>query len=434
MKNSNQSFPAFLLLIVFVLIIGISSFGQNIGINGTGAAPNASAILDVTSNNKGLLIPRISIGSTLAGNPIANPANSLLVYNTNAGINFGSGTGFYYWDGIWTPLGGSGWSLTGDAGTTPGTNFIGTTDAKDWVIKTNNTEEMRILSNGNVGIGIATPLAELHLSQPGGNGGTPTNDWLYDGAGEVAHLITIENAHASLGLVSQAECTVGFDCTLAAANKKQMAFEMVCEFAMLGGDESWLVARSLTDVGGNAAGNILTMSATGNTCVGGRIDVSSNPTAKYVFGIKNGTAPSSSLSNGTLLYAEDVAASSELKVRDEAGNVTTLSPHNFSLIPSGASDKLSWAYYSEHSPSEKVINVDMLKLTRLVEKLSGENLVHTANLKNKDEDGTYSKIDKITPIQNSLVHKVNEQNKIIEDQTLIIKELIERIENLEAKK
>lgn len=51
-----------------------------------------------------------------------------------------------------------------------------------------------------------------------------------------------------------------------------------------------------------------------------------------VIGIKNGTAPTSSPADMIQLYAEDVAGSSELKVRDEAGNVTTLSPHNFTLF------------------------------------------------------------------------------------------------------
>jgi hypothetical protein len=54
------------------------------------------------------------------------------------------------------------WSLTGNAGTNPVTNFIGTTDAQDWVIKTNNTERMRVNSTGNVGIG-ATPNASAKL-------------------------------------------------------------------------------------------------------------------------------------------------------------------------------------------------------------------------------------------------------------------------------
>jgi hypothetical protein len=50
------------------------------------------------------------------------------------------------------------WSLTGNAGTTAGTNFVGTTDAQALVFKTNSTEAMRILANGKVGIGTSTPI------------------------------------------------------------------------------------------------------------------------------------------------------------------------------------------------------------------------------------------------------------------------------------
>lgn len=44
------------------------------------------------------------------------------------------------------------WSLTGATGTNPSTNFIGTTDNKDLVFKTNGSERMRMGSNGNVKI------------------------------------------------------------------------------------------------------------------------------------------------------------------------------------------------------------------------------------------------------------------------------------------
>ena len=54
------------------------------------------------------------------------------------------------------PAGTNGWGLTGNSGTTAGTNFIGTTDSKDLVFKTNGTEKMRIQSNGLVGIGCST--------------------------------------------------------------------------------------------------------------------------------------------------------------------------------------------------------------------------------------------------------------------------------------
>jgi hypothetical protein len=90
----------------------------------------------------------------------------------------------------------------------------------------------------------------------------------------------------------------------------------------------------------------------------------------------NGTAPTGNVTDGITLYAEDVSSSSELKVRDEAGNVTTLSPHNFDLIPEGPSEEMAWSYYSERDG--KRINVDMLKAIRLLEQLTGEKLVHMA--------------------------------------------------------
>lgn len=97
--------------------------------------------------------------------------------------------------------------------------------------------------------------------------------------------------------------------------------------------------------------------------------------------IGNGTPPGSSPANSIQLYAEDVAASSELKVRDEAGNITTLSPHNFSGIPQGPSEEMAWSFYSEKDG--KYVNVDMLKLARLVEKLTGEKLVYTGKTDKK---------------------------------------------------
>lgn len=77
---------------------------------------------------------------------------------------------------------GSYWNLTGNVSTTPGTNFIGTTDAQRLVIKTDNTEQVTVLTNGNLGIGTASPAEKLHvigngivsgyLSSPGSGSGT----------------------------------------------------------------------------------------------------------------------------------------------------------------------------------------------------------------------------------------------------------------------
>jgi hypothetical protein len=44
--------------------------------------PNASAILDVSDGNRGLLIPRVALTATNTAGPITSPATSLMVYNT----------------------------------------------------------------------------------------------------------------------------------------------------------------------------------------------------------------------------------------------------------------------------------------------------------------------------------------------------------------
>jgi Secretion system C-terminal sorting domain len=55
------------------------------------------------------------------------------------------------------------WLLTGNAGTNPATNFLGTTDTQRLVFRTNDIERATILSSGFVGIGISKPLTLLHV-------------------------------------------------------------------------------------------------------------------------------------------------------------------------------------------------------------------------------------------------------------------------------
>ena len=68
-----------ILAIAGLLLLAPNAKAQNVGINTTGAAPDSSAILDISSNDKGLLIPRMSTTQRLA---IVNPAKSLMVYDS----------------------------------------------------------------------------------------------------------------------------------------------------------------------------------------------------------------------------------------------------------------------------------------------------------------------------------------------------------------
>ncbi len=146
-------------------------FAQNIGINAAGSLPNNSAGLDVDFTNKGMLVPRIALTSAIDATTISSPATSLLIYNTaTAGSSPNAVTpGYYYWSGsAWTRLAtvgstGTDWTTTGNSGTNPSTNFIGTTDNTDLSIHTYNTEKMRISKSGRVGINESTPTTTLHV-------------------------------------------------------------------------------------------------------------------------------------------------------------------------------------------------------------------------------------------------------------------------------
>ncbi|NTW31702.1 MAG: tail fiber domain-containing protein [Bacteroidetes bacterium] len=164
-----------LILTFNFLLSTFNSHSQNGGaaINSTGAAADNSAMLDISSTNQGIRIPRVKLLSTTDLTTIQNPVNSLLVYDSLPAGDI-TVAGYYYWDTTatpdhWTKLAtGANWQLTGNAGTTAETNFIGTTDNKDFVFKTNNTEWARITSGGNVGIGATSPTYKLSIFNPVG--------------------------------------------------------------------------------------------------------------------------------------------------------------------------------------------------------------------------------------------------------------------------
>lgn len=161
------------------MILGaVSPDTINIGVGNK--APDASAILDLTSTGRGILIPRLSTSQRLT---IASPASGLLVYDSVI-------KAFYFWDGAaWSNVGsgGSGFTfstgLTNTSGTitnnlstgvSGGQTIIGgtasgnnltfsstshATKGKD-IFGTSAYDEV----NNRWGIGTTSPAAALHLN------------------------------------------------------------------------------------------------------------------------------------------------------------------------------------------------------------------------------------------------------------------------------
>jgi hypothetical protein len=74
-------------------MIGLNA---QVAINNTGEGPVQSAILDVKSSDKGLLVPRMEINDVDSDqSPVESPVEGLLIYNT--GTTDGIPKGFYYW-------------------------------------------------------------------------------------------------------------------------------------------------------------------------------------------------------------------------------------------------------------------------------------------------------------------------------------------------
>ena len=72
-----------------------SNIQQSLSVNSTGAAPDASAQLDVSATDKGMLVPRMTSAQRTA---IASPATGLLVFDTTTG-------GFWFYNGTsWVNL------------------------------------------------------------------------------------------------------------------------------------------------------------------------------------------------------------------------------------------------------------------------------------------------------------------------------------------
>jgi hypothetical protein len=75
-------------LLLLVILLCYNHISAQVGIGTT--APDNSSILHVESTNQGVLVPRLT---SLQRNAIVNPANGLLIYNTNVNrFQFNSGT------------------------------------------------------------------------------------------------------------------------------------------------------------------------------------------------------------------------------------------------------------------------------------------------------------------------------------------------------
>ena len=161
------------LILAFIAFLFTASWvnAQNVSINETGATPDNSAMLDITSSNKGLLIPRMD--STTRKN-IMNPAEGLMVFDSTY-------NSFWYYNGTaWDSIGGGGSS--DNLGNHIASQNLQLND--NWLNNDGGANEgIYIDANGQVGFG-TIPSAAFHVSMGSNlelNAGNTIIDFTYSG-------------------------------------------------------------------------------------------------------------------------------------------------------------------------------------------------------------------------------------------------------------
>jgi len=134
-------------------------------------------------------------------------------------------------------------------------------------------------------------------------------------------------------------------------------------YAQDAGQHIWFTAPSGTAGNAITFSQALTLTAAPNLKLGGTADRATTAGTNH-FDIFDGTAPVGTLANGISLYS----SSGEAYVMDAAGNATLFSPHDAVTN--------EWIFRSKHTPTGKVLKIDVERLLKFVNDHFGLDAVH----------------------------------------------------------
>jgi hypothetical protein len=147
------------------------SVGGTVTLNGIAGGEDGMVLVLYTAAATTLVINNESTSAAF-GNRIATHTGATVTITARGGVSMVYDASVNTWRVYGFADENSTWNAKGNAGTTPTTNFIGTTDAQGFALRTNNTERMRVLSTGEVGVGTITPDTRLQVEGTQDNNGT----------------------------------------------------------------------------------------------------------------------------------------------------------------------------------------------------------------------------------------------------------------------
>ena len=146
-----------------IFLSGITN-ATAIGDRATVSASNSMVLGSVAGSNGATSTVNVGIGVIAPADRLHVVGNIRMVDgNQSAGkVLTSDANGRASWQAL--PAGTIDWGLSGNAGTNPNTNFIGTTDAVDFRIRTANTNRITVSSAGKVGIGNIAASTSLQVN------------------------------------------------------------------------------------------------------------------------------------------------------------------------------------------------------------------------------------------------------------------------------
>lgn len=163
--------------VVAALLLSKIAVAQQLKLGSSPNVLNKSAVLELSTSNQGLLLPRITDTSLIN---VLNPPDGMIIYFTP------SQQFLLRANGQWNAMAAAAsltqyWSATGNNNISTPANFIGTINNASLRFRSKNLERMVIDSNGNVGIAKTAPAEKLDVAgnlrfsgalMPNGSAGT----------------------------------------------------------------------------------------------------------------------------------------------------------------------------------------------------------------------------------------------------------------------
>jgi hypothetical protein len=322
---------------------------------------------------------QMRLTSTGLGIGTSSPSNKLVVSNAGAngleinptsGVSSGASLNGYNRSTVaFTPLTYTGLAHYFQTGSSPATTLT-------------------LDSSGNLGLGV-TPSAwgsvikPIEINRAGNFVGAPSNaaaihlganvrfdgDWKYANT-EAANLYTVENnvfmwriapsgtAGNAISFTQAMTLTAGGN-LLVGTTTDAGRLTVSGKIRTIGGDIELDSGQITTNSSANPllfgvnATERARINNAGNFSIGGTADRATTVGTKAL-NVFDGTAPVGTLANGISLYSD----AGEAYVMDAAGNATLISPHD--------SETNEWIFRSKHTPTGKVLRIDVERLLRFV--------------------------------------------------------------------